>query len=368
MTSKPKIIHVSAYYPPSLGGLEKVVEYLAVEQARTGHSVEVVTSNVGYDATYSDKKVNGYKVSRLAGAKIANVPIIPGLLFRLLAQPVASVLHCHVAQAFVPEIALIAARLRRSKFIIHFHVDAAASGPFGFLFSLYKKLLFPLTLRRANAIIVFSDAHASLVMNKYGVAKKNVHVVPNGVAPEFFYDSPRTIHEPARLLFVGRLEAQKNVGMLIDSLSHVTSGVTATLVGSGDKQAELSAKVKTSQFTNVHFVGRKNGPELLSLYKNADIFVLTSDREGMPLVLLEAMAMGLPIVATNVEGTRDVVKQSKTGLLVGLNDAHAFAKAVDTLVHDPDTYQSMSRSARSLADEYSWGKVAIQVGGVYDTA
>lgn len=368
MTDSRKIIHVSAYYPPSLGGLEKVVEHLAVEQARTGSSVEVVTSNVGYKNEYEDVKIKGFTVSRLFGKKIANLPIIPALLFRLLLQPGRSLFHCHVAQAFIPEITLLAARLRQSKFIIHFHVDAAPSGPFGFLFALYKRLLFPVTLRNADAIIVFSENHASLVRNKYGITKEQIHIVPNGVAPEFFYDQPRQLHTPTCLLFVGRLEAQKNVGMLVASLAHVESEVSATLVGNGDKQPELSAQVKKLNLTNVNFAGRKNGNELLAVYRNADIFVLTSDREGMPLVLLEAMAMGLPIVATDVEGTQDVVKQSETGILVPLGDTKAFASALDTLIKNPERYQTMSKTTRRAADEYSWEKVAVKVRGVYATS
>ena len=368
MTDSHKIIHVSAYYPPSLGGLEKVVEHLALEQARTGSTVEVVTSNIGYSDRYNDTQLDNYKVSRLGAKKIANLPIIPGLLFRLLSQPHKSLFHCHIAQAFIPEIAFIAARLRQSKFIIHFHVDAAPSGAFGFIFALYKKLIFPLTMRSANAVIVFSENHASLVIDKYHVAKERIHIVPNGVAPEFFYDQSRQIHTPARLLFVGRLEAQKNVSMFIESLSHVESQTITTLVGSGDKRQDLTTQATRLNIKDLHFVGRKNGEELLALYRNADIFVLTSDREGMPLVLLEAMAMGLPIVATNVDGTRDVVGQSETGILVPLGDEKAFAAALDKLINDPNSYSAMSKAARKAADDYSWEKVAIKVRGVYATS
>ena len=363
-----KIVHVIAYYPPSLGGMEKVAEYLARQQARDGKPVEVVTSNVGYTPTYADDPLRGYSVSRLAGKKIANLPIIPGVLFRLLAQPKHSIFHCHVAQAFLPEIAWLAARLRRSKFIVHFHVDAAPSGAFGFIFSFYKKTLFPLMLRGADAVVVFSQSHKSHVIAKYHLTPERVHIVPNGVASEFFSDVPRHLHTPARLLFVGRLEAQKNVSMLLESLAHTASEVETNIVGSGDQRSGLVETAKRLDLDGVTFAGRKDKEELLDLYRWADMFVLTSDREGMPLVLLEAMAMGLPIVATDVEGTRDVVVDGVTGTLVPLGDARAFGKAIDALAGQPEQFRALSRAARAMAEEYDWQKVATKIGQVYDQA
>jgi phosphatidyl-myo-inositol alpha-mannosyltransferase len=93
--------------------------------------------------------------------------------------------------------------------------------------------------------------------------------------------------------------------------------------------------------------------------------VLPSEREGMPLVLLEAMAMGLPTVATDIAGNRDVVIDGKNGRLVPLNDAAAMRRALLELVADEALYRRMSESARKSAERYTWDAVGQDFEEVY---
>ena len=361
-----KIVHIVAHYPPFLGGTERVAYEVATEQARQGEIVEVVTSTIGYKKGYKDSKISGYTVTRLAGISLFNVPIIPALLFSLLRQPRDAVFHVHVVQAFIPEIAVFAARLRGAKVIMHFHLDVVASGTFGIIFTWYKRLLFARTLRAAQRIIVFSQDQAKLVTQKYKVEPSAIAIIPNGVASQYFFKGERTLPAKPTLLFVGRLSPQKNVQQLLHALHGVSDTFQTIIVGEGSLAAELQKLSRDLALQNVAFLGRVEGEELLTLYRQATVFVLPSEREGMPLVVIEAMAMGLPVVATDVLGTRDLVKEGQNGLLATYNSPASLRKALLTIVSNASRYAKLSKGAQLQAKGYTWAHVVGKLREVYN--
>jgi glycosyltransferase involved in cell wall biosynthesis len=151
-------------------------------------------------------------------------------------------------------------------------------------------------------------------------------------------------------------------------LEGVSEQFETTLVGDGELEAELKEAVSDLRLQNVRFHGRADGAELRELYRNADVFVLPSEREGMPLVLLEALAMGLPIVATDIPGNRDVVVHGQNGLLVPLGDPSALRQALLSMTGDQDGYRRMSETSRRLVGRYSWKAVGVEFERLYDQA
>ncbi|HEY5268598.1 MAG TPA: glycosyltransferase, partial [Candidatus Saccharimonadales bacterium] len=201
---------------------------------------------------------------------------------------------------------------------------------------------------------------------KYGVELEKIKVIPNGVEEKFYYDKPRTLHKKPRLLFVGRLDIQKNVQLLLNALDGISEQFETTIVGEGSLSSDLRKMAKGLKLKNIKFVGRKDDKELLNYYRRSDIFVLPSEREGMPLVLLEAMAMGLPIVATNVTGSRDVVKNGKNGYLVPIGNVESFRSALLKITSNKSTYKKLSQTSRKMADKYSWEKISAQFEKLYN--
>src|SRR3989442_5388910 len=134
----PTIVQVTSYYPPHLGGMENVVEQIAEGFADKEYAVSVYTSNMGYcrNAGRSSKS----RVHYLKSIEFAHTPIIFTLFFRLLALPLHSLIHVHVAQAFSPEMVYVVSKLRGIPYIAHIHLDVDPSGPLGFLLGTYKKL------------------------------------------------------------------------------------------------------------------------------------------------------------------------------------------------------------------------------------
>jgi glycosyltransferase involved in cell wall biosynthesis len=233
------------------------------------------------------------------------------------------------------------------------------------LLKVYKPCVLKYVLRAASFVVVFTQDQRAEMHQQYGIAMDRLRALPNGVEQKFYRDRPRTLHAKPRLVFVGRLQIQKNLQMLLRALDGVSEQFQTTLVGDGIQAAELKALAKDLKLQNVTFAGRADGAKLHQYYQDADVFVLPSEREGMPLVLLEAMAMGLPIVATNVTGNRDVVQDGKNGYLVPLDDIAAFRKALQKATASQTAYIRLSQQSRTLSNQYSWPTIAAQFDELY---
>ncbi len=366
MPSPIRVVHVTPRYPPSLGGLEKVVASLADIRVSRGLPVEVLTSHDRGDSG-PDRLGMGDPpfVRRLAAVEVAHTIVIPELPLRLLRLERDTVVHLHIAQAFTPESVWAAHRLRGVPYVAHLHLDAGPSGPAGGLLKLYKPVVLRRVLRGAGVVVVFTEEQAESVITSYGVEPSKLRVVPNGVDSSFFHPPRRLpMGRRPRLLFVGRLSVQKNLPQLLDALEGVSERFDTVLVGNGELETELRTRVAQRGLRNVTFAGRADGEALRSRYAEADVFVLPSEREGMPLVLLEAMAMALPTVATDIPGTRDVV-DDLVGTLVPLGDAAALRAALIDLSSDPAAYERMSAAARARSETYTWETVADQFELLY---
>ncbi|MDH6578059.1 glycosyltransferase family 4 protein [Kitasatospora sp. MAP5-34] len=358
------ILQVTPYYPPHLGGLERVVEHLSRQLGRR-HEVRVVTTVLGADGAPRRTSEGGVTVRRHRAVELAHTAISPGLPLSLLRAPRTAVLHLHCAHALLPELVALAARLRGLRFVLHFHLDVDASGPLGRLLPLYKKHLLGRVMRGAAAVIALTEGQAAFIRDSYRVPAERVFVVPNGVGDDYFMPVRQPAPRPLQLLFVGRLSAQKNVSRLLEAMSLVRQPVRLRIVGDGELREQLTAQAARLGLTDVEFSGGLLGAELVRAYADADAFVLPSDKEGMPLVVLEAMAAALPLVATDVPGTAELI--GGVGLLAAPEPA-ALAAAIDTLAADPELRLRLARRSAEAARGYSWEAVSELVERVYDKA
>jgi glycosyltransferase involved in cell wall biosynthesis len=346
--------------------MEKVVESLAVNRKRQSREVAVLTSRDGQPRNGCPRGPDF--VRRLRSWEVAHTAIIPSLPGELLRLPRHSVIHLHVAQAFIPEMVYVAHLLRRLPYVAQLHLDVGPSGRAGFLLRAYKPLILGPVLRAAANVVVFTDEQRAAVTSKYGVDPARIAVIPNGVDETFLYAGQRILHPKPRLLFVGRLSVQKNLHMFLSALKGGSEQFETTLVGEGELETELKRAVNELRLQNVRFHGRADGDELRELYVNADVFVLPSEREGMPLVLLEALAMGLPIVATDVSGNRDIVVDGENGILVPLGDTSGLRQALLSVTGDLGRYLHMSKTSQRLAARYSSTAVAAEFERLYARA
>lgn len=358
------ILQITPYYPPHLGGLERVVENLAVGLGRR-HDVRVVTTTIGSGDAPRRSRVGAVQVRRHRSIEFAHTPLVPGLLGSLLRAPRSAVLHLHTAHALLPELVAITARLRHQRFLIHFHLDVDGSGRLGWLLPAYKKHVFGRVLRAAAGVIVLTQSQADFVRATYRVRDERIFIVPNGVGAAYFMTARplrRPEDGPLELLFVGRLSPQKNVARLLGAMSLVRLPIHLTVVGDGEQRAELRGLADRLGLTNVTFAGARLGADLARSYADADAFVLPSDKEGMPLVALEAMAAALPIVATAVPGTIELLGDVA---LMAEPDPAALAAALDAIAGDPALAQFHARRSVTAARGHDWEAIVRRVEDVY---
>lgn len=359
------IVQISSFYPPYLGGLERVAQEVSEHLAMMGYKVTVLTSKIGGEKLPKKETNGNLTIKRLQALYFAHTAFIFDLLRQLLKVDKPAIFHLHLAQAYTPEIVWIAAKIRNIPFVVHYHLDVEPSGFFGSLFLLYKKYILEPILRDADKIIVFSEEQKNLLQKKYGIKEKNIIIIPNGVSRSFFLKGVKDFSKQSlQLLYVGRLTNQKRVDRLVGAMALIDFPAQLKIVGDGEDYKELVNLSRSLGLQNVTFEGRRSGEDLMACYREADIFVIPSDREGMPLTVLEAMASGLPIVGSNVIGIRELVKN--VGVLVDNPSPETFAKALTDLHDKPESLRELSALSRSAAEQYSWDKLVKQLEYIYN--
>ncbi len=229
----------------------------------------------------------------------------------------------------------------------------------------FHRLLAPFTrlMWRQAAAVTANSAGLSALARAFA-PDLAVPVIHNGVDAGLFRPDPakpETDDAPVRLLAVGRLVAQKGVDVLLNALAEPgLERAVLDVVGDGDWRARLEAQAAALGLTDrVRFLGWLDRAELAGVYRAVDVFVLPSRDEGMPNVVLEAMASGLPVAASRVAGAEDLVAEGETGFLVPPEDAAALAAALKKLVGDAGLRAAMGARGRSRVEaDFTWRAAA----------
>lgn len=355
-----KIIQVTHGYQPDTGGVQKVTRELAERLARRGHQVQVFTP--GPPPRKDVPPIDNLRIHYLTGLTVAHTSIVPSLLLKLWQIHRDSMIHVHIAQAFIPEIVYLVAKLRKIPYVAHFHADVEPTGRLGFLLPWYKRILLRRVLRAAQSVIALSKHQQALLRKQYQLTDKVV-VIPNGVNESFFLKDKPLATDQLQLLYVGRLSKNKNVDQLILAVAHIQSKVTLNIVGKGPLEPKLRELISAHNLTNIKLLGPKHGQALIDLYQLADIFLLASSREGLPLVLIEAMAAGIPIIASDVPGNHELVEN--TGILVNPPTVINFTRAIEGLIKDVNLRQELIQKGRVKANQLRWHRIVQRFEDVY---
>ncbi len=364
-TQSVPVVHLSAYYPPHTGGLERVAQMCVEGLAARGYPTRIITTTQSGLAPGTTTTGN-ITTTVLRSVEVAHTPVAPGLVWELCMLPRGSVLHIHLAQAFFPEVLLMVAWLRGMRYVVHFHLDVAPSGTFGRVFVLYKRIVWHALLQHAAHVISCAQDQVTILEQKFGVPPERVTVIPNAVGTDFFSNR---VYQPSddtlRILSIGRLSAQKRIDRLLEACALLTIPYTLTITGDGEERAALEELATRRGLTNVVFVGKKTDREMQALHRTHDLFVVPSDKEGMPLAVLEAMAAGLPILATRVEGLAELL--DGVGVLVDAPYEQALARAIEQLWHDKTQLVALSRKSIAKAATYRWERFIDSLLSVYTT-
>lgn len=218
---------------------------------------------------------------------------------------------------------------------------------------LVRRVLVGKALRSADTLVCNSEQMAAFAAANYGVDARRTRVVYNGVDVQRFRVGESSRDGALRIGTVGRIEEQKNLGLFLEVARKFLIKKPNTvfeIVGDGSLRAHFEAQVAAlSLGANVRFLGVTSAvPEFLS---SLDQFWLTSDWEGTPNVVLEAMASGVAVVATAVGGTPELIDDGSTGSLVAAGDAEAFLDAALAYATNPGLRAKVGAAARSAVME-----------------
>jgi len=230
----------------------------------------------------------------------------------------------------------------------------------GFIPLLLARLVESLALKYADRVIVTTSQIQSLYQKK----NHNISVIPNFVDTNLFFPTAKSAGALFHLLFVGRLSPEKNIGSLIFAIKDMQN-IVLTIIGEGEKRKELEDLSLGAEAT-IQFVGAVPHDQLPYYFGQADVFVLPSLVEGHPKVIIEAMAAGLPIVASDVRGINTLLEQGRTGLLISPN-TQAIRIGIETLLNDPLKREALGKNAREVAEqEFSFEKIVAAERALYE--
>jgi len=351
------------------GGAERQARLQAEELVRRGHRVTVIAPRL--EGSRSET-INGVEVRRLPMIDrriIRNVTYLPFLaMYLMLRMRRFDVIHVHVAN-LQADVAAIAARLLCRPL----YVKVATGGPLGEVqrFRRVARLTRYVGLRTAARVQAISDEIESDLLS-IGVPRARLLRIPNGTDLTELNDAGEgDSGERARLrlpgdavvtLFVGRFAAYKGLDDLLAAWTRLRGSRSRRLVLVGQRNDAPDHAVAQSDDVLI----RPWTADIGSYFRAADIFVLPSHSEGMSNALLEAMACGLPAIATRVGAAETMIEHGRNGVLVEPGDPEGLARALDRLIEDPGTRRSIGlAAAASIRDRFDIRGVVDRVESAY---
>ena len=368
-----KILLTTGIFPPDIGGPATYVPFMAEALVRNGHDVTVVCLADDPQASpgrYPFRLVRlprrEPRFARLARTVLrlaregrgADVVFGNGLLLEvgLAAAMLRAPLVLKVVGDWAWERATNAGATSRRFEEFQLRGDRGGGS--------WAARLRSLMVRRGQAVIVPSEYLARWVAG-WKVAPERIHVVYNAYLPE---EAPEIAVRPLAtsriIVSVGRLVPWKRVDQLIEIVAaHPSIGLA--IVGDGPERAGLEELVSLLGVRGrVHFTGRLGRPATLALISAADLFVLNSTYEGFPHVVLEALGLGIPVLATAVGGTPEVVQHGVNGILVSPEDRAGLEAAIVETLNDRAALAGMSCAARASVVRFAPEEMVRQTLGV----
>ena len=345
-----KLLLATPLFPPEIGGPATYAEALVEGLPGRGVEVEVVKFS---DVRHMPKFLRHYAYYRrvLEAARSADVvlaldPVSTGYPAQWAARKAGKPFVVKIVGDYAWE-------QGRQRFGISDDLDTFISR---------KRVPFPVWLLRkvetgaarfAARVIVPSE-YLKRVVTSWGIAGEKIDIIPNAVPDMAPGEVPSAVSALPRPLVVtvGRLVPWKRVDGVIDAVAGVL-GASLAIVGEGPERAALTERASEKLPGRALFTGALPHPDTLAVMKSADVLVLNSSYEGLSHLLIEALMLGTPVIATNVGGNPEVITDNEDGLLVSPKDPHALSNALARLLGDEALSTRLSLAAEASAKRFS---------------
>lgn len=359
-----RVALVSPYDMDVPGGVQQHVEHLAAALHDGGDDVTIVAPG---RRSRGRVRAVGPSVRIPFNDSVAPIGLRPDLLrrtARVLRSIDPDVVHVH--EPAVPWVSLAATATAAAPVVATFHAwsDRARS------YRAAARVVRPV-LRRIDARVAVSSAAAAYHAGALGLRPEDFTIVPNGVDVARFRDAtpfPQMRDHPS-LLFVGRLETRKGLDQLLHAFTRLKTtrpDLRLYVVGDGPDRDRCQQLLPVRLRSDVVFLGRVDNDELPRFYASCDLYVSPAlGGESFGIVLIEAMAAGCAVVASDIPGYASVVTDGVDGRLVPPGDPEALADAIAALLDNASLARALASTAAAGVDRYDWSAVAQQVRGLY---
>ena len=347
-----KILHVIDSL--HLGGAQEVVMNLASCGDRSRFSHEVATMH-GHGVYWDRMAALGLKLHSLSPHKLT--PWYVPSLSALLATGKFDILHCHLVAANI--VAKPIGTLCRVPVILnHDHTNDTYRSR-----QRVRLALDTLSNRFATHIITVSESCRQFLLTREGIPEDKLTLVQNAI------DTSGLPADVPIVAGVGRLNPQKNFSLFIEIAGVVRRNIPNAhfvLAGNGPEDSMLRQQVQDAGLTN-HFTFAGYIADTRQIYLASDVLLMPSLFEGLPMTLLEAMSMQMPVVASALDGIAEVITDAHDGFLVPNLNASVFAERVTSLLADPALARSTgTEAAQTVASRFSVGRMTSQVEAIYE--
>ena len=368
-----KIGLVTQAYYPVLGGVTEHVWHLSGELEKRGHQVTIITGT----ARQPDDR--GRRVIRIGvqipvAANGANNHITLGwklgrTLQRIEEQENFDIVH--VQAAFEPGLPLIACKTMRRPKVGTFHSYWEPDNPVDLIPRIFRPVFLD-AVKKVQAFIAVSQS-AEAAMRRH-IPDLQMEIILNGIDLDRFNPSVQPFEKyrdgKYTVLYVGRMDPRKGAKFLFAALPYLEDGLQGNyrvlVVGTGWMKKYYDALIPLKLRSRVEFAGYASPEDLPRYYRSADVYCSpATGGESFGIVLIEAMASGIPLVASDIEGYRWVIDPGREGLLVPPRSPRHLANALIELAHHPEQCKTMGQSGRVKAAQYSWPSVVDRIEAVY---
>lgn len=232
----------------------------------------------------------------------------------------------------------------------------------------YHQPRFRWSIRTADGAHTYSRDVWSMLQLKYNMDSDRVAYIPNGVEPRFFIPREYRKTDALRLLYAGTWLDQRGIFYIRDALRHLATrvpGLTMTFAGCGVPPEEIQRFFGSEFAKQVIVRPVVESGQMQELYAEHDVFLFPSLMEGLPSVLLEAMAAGMPVITSETCGMPDIVENEYNGLLIPPANAASIEEAILRLANSQELREKLGGAARETMKRYTWERAARQLAALY---
>jgi glycogen(starch) synthase len=364
------VLQVTPKFFPSVGGVETHVLELSKHLSELDVSVKVLTTDLkSYSTMQRVQALNDTSVARERAFKILPLPgglgiVSPGMLRYIKLK--CEIVHIHGYGSF-PTFLTPLFKLAKKKVVITTHSD---EGLHSFRKRAYDIIVPRLSLFYSSKIVALSR-HEKKLLTNFGIPEERIEIIPNGVDANLFNIRRRVdaTRNKKKVLYVGRLNfRQKGIDILLLAARKLIKrhNVIFEFVGPPEDIEGFNNLVDRSGLRErIIYHGEVSRKRLIEIMTDADLLVLPSRFEPFGIVILEAMAIGLPVIASSVGGIPEVIRDGDNGLLFPREDSDTLASKIELLLTDTTLTERISSRAKEYVKGFTWDKIAMKTLMVY---